>query len=121
MEDIIKALYGVIEDRKKNPPAKSYVAALFEGGVPKIANKVIEEAAEFVEAAGEFAETDADAGRAHFISEAADLLFHVLVMLGEKEVHPDLVFAELARRFGISGIDEKEARKTGGGYAAGQR
>jgi phosphoribosyl-ATP pyrophosphohydrolase len=114
MENIVNKLYAVIEDRKKNPPEKSYVASLFAGGVPKIAGKVLEEAAEFTEAA-------AGADTAHFTCEAADLLFHILVMLGEKGVHPEQVFAELARRFGISGIDEKEMRKTGGGYAAGQR
>jgi phosphoribosyl-ATP pyrophosphohydrolase len=114
VENIVDKLYAVIEDRKKNPPAKSYVASLFAGGVPKIAAKVEEEAAEFTAAA-------ACDDEAHFIYEAADLFFHIFVMLGEKGVHPDQVFAELARRFGVSGIDEKEARKSGGGYAAGQR
>jgi len=113
-QHIIDKLYGVIEDRKKNPPARSYVAGLFAGGVEKIAGKIREEAAEFAEAA-------ASDDTAHCVYEAADLLFHILVMLGEKGVHPDTVFQELARRFGISGIDEKEARKSGGGYAAGQR
>jgi phosphoribosyl-ATP pyrophosphohydrolase len=112
--EIISKLYAVIEDRKKNPPAKSYVASLFAGGVPAIAAKVNEEAAEFTEAAAEDDE-------AHFIYEAADLFFHALVMLGEKGVRPEQVCAELARRFGISGIDEKKAREHGGGYAAGQR
>ena len=113
MESIIDRLYAVIEDRRDNPPPKSYVSSLFAGGVTKIAGKVTEEAAEFVEAAGEEDEK-------HFVYEAADLMFHVMVMLGHRHVHPQQVFDELARRFGISGIDEKEARKHGGGYADSQ-
>lgn len=110
MDSIIDRLYAVIEDRKNNPPPKSYVASLFAGGVPKIGAKVTEEAAEFVEAAGE-------PDRDHFIYEAADLFFHAFVMLGQRGVHPQLVFDELARRFGVSGIDEKESRKKGGTHA----
>lgn len=110
METIIDKLYAVIEERRENPPAKSYVSSLFAGGVPKIAKKITEEAAEFIEAAGEEDEK-------HLVYEAADLLFHMLVMLGQRKVHPQLVLDELGQRFGISGIDEKEARKHGGGYA----
>jgi len=113
VETIIDKLYAVIEERRDSPPPKSYVSSLFAGGVPKIAGKVTEEAAEFVEAAAEDDEK-------HFVYEAADLLFHMLVMLGQRRVHPQQVLDELARRFGISGIDEKEARKHGGGYADGQ-
>ena len=97
---------GVIEDRRANPPPKSYTTSLFQGGVDKIGGKIVEEAAEVVEAAGE----PGDAGRTHFIYEAADLLYHLFVMLGYKGVALSEVEAELARRFGISGLDEKEAR-----------
>ncbi|MDR2733706.1 MAG: phosphoribosyl-ATP diphosphatase [Spirochaetota bacterium] len=114
VEDIINKLYQVILDRIKNPPPKSYVASLYAGGHAAIARKVLEEANEFCEAA---AEDDAD----HFVHEAADLFFHMLVMLGAKGIHPDAIGEALARRFGIGGIEEKEARKTGGGYATGQR
>ena len=110
MDSIIDRLYAVIEDRRDNPPPKSYVASLFAGGVPKIGAKVTEEAAEFVEAA---AEPDLD----HFVYEAADLFFHAFVMLGQRGVHPQRVLDELARRFGVSGIDEKESRNKGGAHA----
>ena len=104
---ILTALEAVIAGRKANPPAKrSYVAALLEGGVPAIGAKLIEEAAEVVEAADE-AGSD---GRAHLIREVADLLFHTLVLLGHREIPLAEVDAELARRFGIGGIDEKESR-----------
>jgi phosphoribosyl-ATP pyrophosphohydrolase/phosphoribosyl-AMP cyclohydrolase len=113
VEDVINRLYQVIQDRIANPPAKSYVVSLITGGHDVIAGKVLEEANEFCEAA---AEDDTK----HFIYEAADLFFHILVMCGAKGVPPEAISKELARRFGISGIDEKEARKSGGGYAAGQ-
>lgn len=101
---VLDELYRVILDRKNNPPEKSYVVKLLNGGIPKIGEKVMEEAGELVEAAGE---TD----RAHTVYEAADLLFHTLVLLGYHDISPDEVFAELARRFGLSGITEKEMRK----------
>ena len=97
---------AVIEDRKQNPPEKSYTTRLFRGGVTKIGEKIIEEAAEVVEAADE----PGDAGRVHLIAEAADLTYHLLVMLAHKEVTLDDVENELAGRFGISGIDEKASR-----------
>lgn len=113
MENIIDKLYAVIEERRDSPPKKSYVSSLFAAGMTKITDKVSEEAAEFIEAAFED-------DRKHVIYEAADLLFHMLVLLGQCKIHPEEVLAELSRRFGISGIDEKEARKHGGGYADGQ-
>lgn len=101
---------AIIEDRKANPPAKSYTTTLFAGGVPKIGEKITEEAAEVVEAAGE----PGDVGRGHLIYEAADLIYHLFVMLGYREIKLEEVEAELARRFGISGIDEKAARGKSG-------
>jgi phosphoribosyl-ATP pyrophosphohydrolase len=104
---ILAQLMAVIEDRKANPPAKSYTTTLFAGGVEKIGAKITEESAEVVEAAGE----PGEAGRTHLISEAGDLLYHLFVMLAHRDVKLAEVEAELAKRFGISGIDEKASRK----------
>lgn len=97
---------AVIEDRKANPPPKSYTNSLLAGGVAKIGAKINEEAAEVVEAAGEQGEP----GRQHLIYEAGDLLYHLFVMLAHRDIKLSEVEAELARRFGISGLDEKESR-----------
>jgi phosphoribosyl-ATP pyrophosphohydrolase len=102
-------LMRVIEDRRANPPERSYTTRLFSGGVTKIGEKILEEAREVVEAAGE----EGQAGRAHLVYEAADLIYHLFVMLGYREIALDEVQAELARRFGISGLDEKESRSNG--------
>jgi phosphoribosyl-ATP pyrophosphohydrolase len=97
---------AVIEDRKRNPPPKSYTTSLFQGGVAKIGGKIMEEAAEVVEAAGE----PGDEGRGHLIYESADLIYHLFVLLGYKDIPLAELEAELGRRFGISGLDEKAAR-----------
>jgi phosphoribosyl-ATP pyrophosphohydrolase len=97
----------VIEDRKRTLPAKSYTTKLFEGGIPKIGAKVIEESAEVVEAAGE----PGEAGRDHTVREAADVLYHLLVLLAQREITLVDVEQELGRRFGISGLDEKASRQ----------
>jgi phosphoribosyl-ATP pyrophosphohydrolase len=101
-------LMAVIEQRKANPPAKSYTTSLLSGGVSKIAAKISEEAAEVVEAAAEPGEP----GRAHLIHEAGDLVYHLFVMLAFRDIRLSELEAELARRFGISGLDEKASRKT---------
>ena len=85
---------------------KSYTAKLLAGGVAKIGPKVTEEAAEVVEAA---AEPD-EAGREHTIREAADVIYHLMVLLAVRGVKLDEVEAELARRFGMSGLEEKASR-----------
>ncbi|MFO0868020.1 MAG: phosphoribosyl-ATP diphosphatase [Pirellulales bacterium] len=103
---ILHHLMAVIEDRKANPPAKSYTTSLFQGGVAKIGGKILEEAREVVEAADEAG----DEGRRHTIYEAADVTYHLMVLLGYRGIHWREVEEELARRFGISGIDEKAAR-----------
>lgn len=104
---IFARLMAVIEDRKANPPEKSYTTRLFDGGVVKIGEKITEEAAEVIEAAGE----PDPAGRDHTVSEAADLLYHLFVLLAFRDIPLARVEDELARRFGISGLDEKAARK----------
>ena len=85
---------------------KSYTAKLLAGGVAKIGPKVTEEAAEVVEAAGE----PDEAGREHTIREAADVIYHLMVLLAVRGVSLDEVERELARRFGMSGLEEKASR-----------
>lgn len=104
---IMSALMAVIGDRKNNPPAEpSYVVSLLRGGVAKIGPKITEEAAEVVEAGAE----PGDAGREHLVKEVADLVFHSAVLLAHRDVAWTDVESELARRFGISGITEKQSR-----------
>jgi phosphoribosyl-ATP pyrophosphohydrolase len=104
---IMPALMGVINDRKTHLPDKpSYVASLLHGGVGKIGAKIVEEAAEVVEAGGE----PGDAGRDHLVKEVADLVFHTAILLAHRDLAWTDVEAELARRFGTSGIVEKQAR-----------
>ena len=106
-ESILPQLMDVIAQRRANPDAgKSYVASLLAGGVRKIGGKIVEEAAEVVAAADE----PGPEGRQHLVHEVADLVFHALVMLGHHEIPWAEVETELARRFGVSGIDEKASR-----------
>ena len=101
---IIDAVYGVILQRKNNPPPKSYVHSLMAKGVAAINAKITEEASEVAEAGKE--KKDADV-----VYEAADLIFHLLVLLGFRDIAIADVYKELSRRFGVSGIEEKESRK----------
>jgi phosphoribosyl-ATP pyrophosphohydrolase len=103
---ILAELMSVIEHRKATLPEKSYTTRLFAGGVTKIGEKIVEEAAEVVAAAAE----PGDAGRAHTIHEAADLIYHLFVLLGHREITLGEIETELARRFGTSGLDEKASR-----------
>ncbi len=105
--NIMTALMGVIWDRKRNPSReRSYVVELMRGGVAKIGAKIVEEAAEVVEAGDE----PGEAGRQHLVKEVADLVFHAAVLLGYRDLDWAAVEAELAQRFGISGVTEKESR-----------
>lgn len=103
---VLAQLMGVIESRRDDPPQRSYTTSLFAGGVDKIGGKISEEAAEVIEAA---AEPD-EAGRTHLVHEAADLVYHLLVMLAHRGVRFEELEAELGGRFGVSGLDEKAAR-----------
>lgn len=105
---VLHQLMSVIEDRRENPPEKSYTTKLFKGGDELIGKKIMEEAGEVVEAAGE----SGDERREHLIYEAADLLYHLMVLLGHHEIHIREIEAELGRRFGVSGIDEKASRNS---------
>ncbi len=105
--EVISQLMAVIEDRRENPPERSYTTSLFRGGVDKIGGKILEEAQEVVEAAGE---APGGAQREHLIYEACDLLYHLFVLLGYQQITLPEVSNELARRFGIGGLDEKASR-----------
>jgi phosphoribosyl-ATP pyrophosphohydrolase len=104
--DIFARLMAVIEDRKANASEKSYTTRLMDGGIELIGAKILEEAAEVVVAA---AEPGVD-GRTHTIREAADVIYHLFVLLGYRDIPLTEVEAELARRFGISGLEEKASR-----------
>jgi phosphoribosyl-ATP pyrophosphohydrolase len=106
MSSVLHQLMSVLEDRKINPPPNSYTARLYAGGDAKIGSKISEEAHELVEAAGE----SGDQGRRHLIYETSDVLYHVLVLLAHHGIKLEEVEAEIARRFGQSGLDEKAAR-----------
>jgi phosphoribosyl-ATP pyrophosphohydrolase len=111
MSDILDRLAQVIESRKPargGDPDKSYVARLFQKGDDAILKKVGEEATETVMAAKD-ARASGDCSQ--LLYECADLWFHTLVMLAQYDLTPAQVLQELARREGISGIDEKAGRK----------
>jgi phosphoribosyl-ATP pyrophosphohydrolase len=101
-DDILDRLEATIRSRRCGDPAESYVAKLFSRGRLKIAQKLGEEAVETALAA--VAEPE------KLASEAADLLFHLAVLLADADLSLDDVRAELARREGLSGIAEKAAR-----------
>lgn len=99
-------LMKTIEQRKQNPTEQSYTAKLMAGGIDAIGVKIVEEAGELVEAAGQVD----DDFREHLIHEAADLFYHLFVLLTYRNISLGDVETELARRFGISGLDEKASR-----------
>lgn len=101
--DILRRLSETIASRKGTDPANSYVGALFAKGHDAILKKIGEEAAETLLAAK-------DGDKIHLIRETADLWFHCLVMLAWHDLGPDDVLAELKRREGVSGIQEKKSR-----------
>lgn len=106
MSDILQQLAEVLEARKGADPESSYVAKLYGKGLDAILKKIGEEATETILAAK-------DGDKDHLVYETADLWFHTLVMLAQQGLGPDAVLQELARRFGLSGLDEKAARGAG--------
>ncbi len=103
MTDLLKSLEQTIRDRRSADPGSSYVASLRSKGRAKMAEKLGEEAIEAVIAA-------VQDDKAAMTGESADLLFHLMVLLADMDMSLDDVIAELARREGLSGLEEKAAR-----------
>jgi phosphoribosyl-ATP pyrophosphohydrolase len=103
-QDILEAVYQIVLERKQVADGeKSYVKSLFDKGLDKILSKIGEEATETA-VAGKGGDKE------EVIYEIADLFFHTLVLMGYYEIEPEKVYAELRRRFGMSGIEEKNSR-----------
>lgn len=109
MSDVLAQLGDILEARKASPTEQSYVASLHAKGLNKILEKVGEEAIETVLAAKD-AERSGD--NQDLIYETADLWFHTLVALSHLGERPEAVVQELARRFEMSGLEEKASRTT---------
>jgi phosphoribosyl-ATP pyrophosphohydrolase len=101
--ETLSRLEATIAQRRLAAPDQSYVAKLHAKGLNKIAQKLGEEATETVIAA-------LAGDEAELVGEAADLLFHLMVLLAERGVKLEQVLAELDRREGVSGLDEKASR-----------
>jgi phosphoribosyl-ATP pyrophosphohydrolase len=104
VSDILGRLAEVLESRKEADPSVSYVAKLYAKGPDAILKKIGEEATETVMAA-----KDGDPQK--IVHETADLWFHSLVLLAQQGLGPRDVLAELDRRFGLSGLEEKAKRR----------
>lgn len=107
MSDILKQLAVTLQERKQASPQSSYVAQLHSKGLNKILEKVGEEAVETILAAKD---AQVSGLKDEVIAETADLWFHSLVMLSHLDISHQDVLNELARRTGISGLDEKASR-----------
>ena len=103
MNDILNRLSELLEARKSADPKTSYVAKLYAKGMDSILKKVGEEATETIIAVK-------DGEKSQIVYETADLWFHTLVMLAHANIKPQEILDELARREGLSGLDEKAAR-----------
>ena len=101
--EVLQRIAESIESRKKGDPERSYVAKLFAKGDDAMLKKIGEEATEVVMAAK-------DGNRLHLVGEVTDLWFHCMIVLARHGLGPHDVLAEMHRREGISGLDEKAAR-----------
>ncbi len=106
MSEVLNRIAEVLESRKGADPSSSYVAKLYDKGIDGILKKVGEEAGETIIAAK-------NGDKDEIIYETADLWFHTLVMLAHAGLEPKDIINELARREGLSGIEEKENRNKG--------
>ena len=103
MSDILAQIAETLEERKQAEADSSYVASLYAKGLDTILKKIGEEATETVIAAK-------SGDKAQIVYETADLWFHTMVMLANEGLGPKDVLAELQRRFGVSGHEEKASR-----------
>ena len=103
MDKIFQQLEIVLEERKNASADKSYVSSLYQKGLDEILKKIGEEATEVV-IAGK------DEDEEQIVYEVSDLFFHTLVLLKQQNISFEKVEKELQRRFGLSGLEEKEAR-----------
>ena len=103
-DDILQRLMAVLASRKDADPDSSYVADLYRKGLDAILKKIGEESAETIIAAK-------TGDKQQIVHETADLWFHCLVMLAQQDLDAQQVLDELDRRFGVSGVEEKAARK----------
>jgi len=103
MDDILKQLEQVLEQRKSAKADKSYVSSLYAKGLDEILKKIGEESTEVVMAAK-------DNDKDKIIYEVADLWFHTLVLLRHKDIEVSKIQNELSSRFGLSGLEEKANR-----------
>lgn len=104
MNQVLDELAEILEQRKNADPGSSYVAGLYAKGLDTILKKIGEEATETVIAGKQ-------GDHRQIVHETADLWFHSMVLLAHKGLGPDDVLAELGRRFGLSGLEEKASRK----------
>jgi phosphoribosyl-ATP pyrophosphohydrolase len=104
LAETLERIASIIEARKRSDPATSYVARLLSEGEDAVLKKIGEEATETLLAAK-------SGDRLHLVRETADLWFHCMILLARHGLGPGDVLAELHRREGISGLDEKAARK----------
>ena len=105
--EILAQLTDILEQRKSAESDSSYVASLYNKGLDAILKKVGEEATETVMAAKDVA---SGGDKDKLVYEVADLWFHTMILLADQNLSVDDVLAELARRFGVSGHDEKASR-----------
>ena len=105
MKNIVERLSALLKERKNADPSSSYVASLYAQGNEKIIEKIAEETDELI------AEITEDPEKNKVIHEAADLWFHVMVLLTNNGIDPTVVLKELESREGLSGIEEKKGRK----------
>ena len=103
MSDVLNRLADLLEQRKNADPTSSYVAKLYAKGLDSILKKIGEEATETVIAAK-------GGNKDEIIYETADLWFHTMIMLSHAGLKPQDVLDELARREGLSGLEEKNSR-----------
>ena len=104
--DVLDRLMSEVHARAAELPPGSYTTKLLQGGVAKMGQKIMEEAAEVVDAAEKSSSPD----NQHLIYEACDLIYHMWVLLGSRGITVDQLRQELARREGTSGLEEKRQR-----------